>query len=85
MGGFQFGEILNININIASIAFISTVLFLLFIEFLLGLLEYCFNENIQKILSKIYKELMIMGFVSLGLSLFNAGNDHIDVYQYLYI
>jgi hypothetical protein len=78
MGGFAFGVILQIDISVATVAFVSTICFLLLFEFLTGALEYFFEEKAihLKILQKIYKELMIMGFVSLALTLYNASSPH---------
>lgn len=78
MGGFAFGVILQLDITVATVAFVSTICFLLLFEFLTGALEYFFEEKAihLKILQKIYKELMIMGFVSLALTLYNASSPH---------
>jgi hypothetical protein len=74
---FQFGILSSINPFIATLAFIVTIIFLIFFEFLTGALEYILEGNhvYNQMLQKIYKELMVMGFVSFVLAMYRAKND----------
>lgn len=74
---FHFGILSSINPTIATLAFICTIIFLLFFEFLTGALEYILEGNhvYNQMLQKIYKELMVMGFVSFVLAMYRAQND----------
>jgi hypothetical protein len=74
---FQFGILSSINPFIATLAFIFTIIFLIFFEFLTGALEYLLEGNhvYNQMLQKIYKELMVMGFVSFVLAMYRAKNE----------
>ena len=63
---FNFGILSDINIEIATYAFLATIAFLILVEFLTGALEYSIEGNLvyNQMLQKIYKELMMMGLVS---------------------
>lgn len=79
---FEFGALSSINPITATSAFILTIIFLLFFEFLTGALEYLIEGNLiyNQMLQKIYKELMCMDFVSFVLAIYRAENDavHLD-------
>lgn len=78
MAGFKFGHIIEIDPELGSLAFAATIIFLLLFEFLIGALEYSFEGRPihTKMLQKIYKELMIMGFVSFAITMYTAAKDH---------
>jgi hypothetical protein len=75
---FEFGILNSINPITATIAFVATVLFLLFFEFLTGALEYSIQGSpiYNQMVQKLYKELMIMGFVSFAVAMYQA--THLD-------
>ena len=79
---FEFGALSSINPITATLAFIITIIFLLFFEFLTGALEYVIEGHLiyNQMLQKIYKELMCMGFVSFVLAIYRAENNaaHLD-------
>lgn len=63
---FNFGYMSEMNIEIATYAFLATIVFLMLAEFLTGALEFAIEGNLvyHQMLQKIYKELMMMGLVS---------------------
>jgi hypothetical protein len=62
---FSFGIASELNAEIATASFLGTILFLIIFDFFTGLLEYSVQDShiYTKVLHKIYKELMGMGFV----------------------
>lgn len=79
---FSFGILGEIDATVATIAFVVTILFLTTFEFLTGWLEFIIEENpiYNQMLQRIYKELMIMGFITFVIAMYlasdNAGNKH---------
>ena len=77
---FSFGILGEIDADVATVAFIITILFLTGFEFLTGGLEYVIRDNIiyNQMLQRIYKELMIMGFITFVIAMYlasdNSGN-----------
>lgn len=63
----QFGILSDVNIQLATYSFLATIVFLMLAEFLTGALEFAIEGNLvyNQMLQKIYKELMMMGLVSL--------------------
>jgi hypothetical protein len=63
----QFGILSDIDIKLATYAFLATIVFLMLAEFLTGALEFAIEGNLvyNQMLQKIYKELMMMGLVGL--------------------
>ena len=62
---FSFGIASDLDANITLVSFLGTILFLMIFDFFTGLLEYSVQESpiYTKVVHKIYKELMAMGFV----------------------
>ena len=62
---FSFGIASDLNADISTVSFLGTILFLIVFDFFTGLLEYSVQEShiYTKVVHKIYKELMAMGFV----------------------
>ena len=91
---FSFGILGEIDAVVSTIAFILTIFFLTGFEFLTGALEYVIRENAiyNQMLQRIYKELMIMGFITFVIaiylaadkdSIFNDYSDEIDFVGYI--
>jgi len=71
---FNFGILSAVDGDVATIAFICTIVFLIAIENLTRGVENLLqgSEIYNKMLQKIYKELMIMGFVSFTVAMYQA-------------
>lgn len=66
MAGFEFGNVQELNSRITLFTFIAVVAFVVFFDFLVGLMEYFLSGSqlYNKMIQLIYKELMLMGLVS---------------------
>ena len=91
---FSFGILGEIDAIVSTIAFILTIFFLTGFEFLTGEVEHMIKDNIiyNQMLQRIYKELMIMGFITFVIaiylaadkdSIFNDYSDEIDFVGYI--
>lgn len=82
---FYFGILSNIDSDVALIAFVLTILFLATFDFCLGALEFSIKDNpiYNQMLQKIYKELMIMGFVNFVVVLFTATNNNERISEWI--
>jgi len=71
---FKFGILSKVDGDVASIAFVGTILFLVTFENLTRLAEAALKGSTiyNQMLQKIYKELMIMGFVSFAVAMYQA-------------
>jgi hypothetical protein len=80
---FSFGILGEIDSSIATVAFIVTILFLTGFEFLTGGLEYVVRDNpiYNQMLQRIYKELMIMGFITFVIAMYLASDDNGNGYD----
>jgi hypothetical protein len=66
MGGFEFGSVAHLDVQVTLISFISVILFIVVFDVGTGIMEY-FLEGSKlygKMIQMIYKELMLMGLVS---------------------
>jgi hypothetical protein len=62
-----FGEILLLNALDGSYMFIGLLFFLLIFKSLLHILElYCAKNGFKELLENLYREFMLMGFISFG-------------------
>lgn len=66
MGGFEFGNVQELSSRITLVTFIAVVAFVVFFDFLVGLMEYFLSGSqlYNRMIQLIYKELMLMGLVS---------------------
>lgn len=73
---FSFGILGEIDSTAATVVFVLTILFLTGFEFLTGGLEYIVRENpiYNQMLQRIYKELMIMGFITFVTAMYLASD-----------
>jgi len=71
---FQFGILSKVDSDVASIAFVGTILFLILFENFTRIAENALKGSViyNQMLQKIYKELMIMGFVSFTVAMYQA-------------
>ena len=74
---FAFGILGEIDASVATIAFVLTIFFLTGFEFLTGGLEYIVRDNpiYNQMLQRIYKELMIMGFITFVIAMYLASDN----------
>jgi hypothetical protein len=72
--GFTFGLLTSINGNVSTAAFVVTILFLVTCDALTNMLEASLKGSViyNSMLQKIYKEIMIMGFVSFGITMYQV-------------
>jgi hypothetical protein len=72
--GFTFGLLTSINGNVSTAAFVVTILFLVTCDVLTNMLEASLKGSViyNSMLQKIYKEIMIMGFVSFGITMYQV-------------
>lgn len=75
---FYFGILSEVDCSVASLAFVGTIAFIILFEHLTGIIEESLSENeiYSKILQKLYKELMTMGFVSLIITVTQSVNEN---------
>jgi hypothetical protein len=75
---FSFGLVSIINGNVSTAAFIITIVFLALFDSLTNRLETSLQGSViyNSMLQKIYKELMMMGFVSFGIAMFQVRLQH---------
>jgi hypothetical protein len=73
---FYFGILAEIDIAVSTLAMTLTILFLTGFDVLTRVIEYSVRNNLiyNKMLQKMYKELMTMGFVTLLVTLYTAAN-----------
>ena len=74
---FEFGILAEIDVEVSTLALSVTILFLICFDVLTRLTEYFFRNELvyNKMLQKMYKELMTMGFVTLFSTLYTAANE----------
>lgn len=74
---FTFGILGNIDSTAATVIFVITILFLTGFEFLTEGLEYVVRDNpiYNQMLQRIYKELMIMGFITFVIAMYLASDN----------
>jgi hypothetical protein len=86
MGGFEFGSVVDLDSTITLGTFIGIVAFVVFFDFIIGLMEY-FLEGSQlynRMIQMIYKELMLMGLVSFTVIMIEASQKVNDTSSELY-
>ena len=71
---FSFGLLTAIDGGVATLAFLLTIVFLVLFD---SATNYCENSLrgsviYNSMLQKIYKELMMMGFVSFGIAMYQV-------------
>jgi hypothetical protein len=71
---FAFGIMGTLDPEVAMTSLFMVILFILFFEFMTGLLEYCIQDAplYNKIVQHVYKELMQMGIVSFVVVLYES-------------
>jgi uncharacterized membrane protein YtjA (UPF0391 family) len=71
---FGFGQLSTIDGNMATVAFIVTIVFLVLFDSLTNTLEASLKGSViyNSMLQKIYKELMMMGFVSFTVAMYQV-------------
>ena len=75
---FQFGNLQTISAGIGTISFISVVLFLVVFEYIVSCIDY-FKDSYPasfQMIQKVYKELMIMGFLSFTIIIVESVINH---------
>jgi hypothetical protein len=74
---FHFGILSEVDAFVASLAFVGTIAFIIVFDHLTSIIENHLSENeiYSKILRKLYKELMAMGFVSLIVTVTQSLNE----------
>lgn len=74
--GFRFGLIQSLEPVLAVKCFLAVVAFIIVFEHITGVLEYLLDESpaYSKMLQVIYKELMMMGVISFGITMYEARN-----------
>lgn len=74
---FKFGVADYLNPDDTLIALIGLITFLITFEFLTGAIEYMLKHSqiYNQMLQKIYKELMINGFISFVLTIYQASHE----------
>lgn len=72
--GFTFGFIGSLQTQTGTICFLAVIGFVLIAEFLIGFLEHLLEGNIayNRMIQKIYKELMLMGILSFMILMYEA-------------
>jgi hypothetical protein len=83
---FSFGLLSTINGNVSTVAFIITIIFLVLFDSATNAVEASLKGSViyNSMLQKIYKELMMMGFVSFTVAMYQVSyfqikknaNDH---------
>lgn len=66
MGGFAFGSVGHLDIDVSIISFVCVIVFVVFFDVMIGVLEYFLDGSklYNRMVQLIYKELMLMGLVS---------------------
>jgi len=66
MGGFKFGSVGHLDIDVSIISFVCVIVFVVFFDAMTGVLEYFLDGSklYNRMVQLIYKELMLMGLVS---------------------
>lgn len=66
MGGFKFGSVGHLDIDVSIISFICVIVFVVFFDIMTGVMEYFLDGSklYNRMVQLIYKELMLMGLVS---------------------
>lgn len=71
---FSFGVMSTIDGNVSTMAFILTIVFLILFDSATNAWEASLRGSViyNSMLQKIYKELMMMGFVSFGVAMYQV-------------
>lgn len=71
---FSFGIMSTIDGNVSTVAFIITIIFLVTFDSATNAWEASLSGSViyNSMLQKIYKELMMMGFVSFGIAMYQV-------------
>lgn len=74
---FYFGLLTTLDPLVAMVSILGIIFFVNIFDFLTGLLEYVLTESplYSNMVQKIYKELMQMGIISFGVSIYFAADE----------
>lgn len=73
--GFEFGMVDALDPKLTVACFVGVVAFIVFFDYVSGILEYFVEKRhlYHRMIKVIYKELMLMGLVSLAVDMYVAG------------
>ena len=71
---FSFGLLSTINVDVSTVTFIITIIFLVLVDSATNAVEASLKGSVvyNSMLQKIYKELMMMGFVSFLVAIYQV-------------